>query len=214
MRVSAVIPAYNEEKTIGTVLSVVVKCPEIDEVIVVSDGSEDGTADVARRYPVRLVELTENRGKGGAMKVGVDQASGDVLLFLDADLIGLTPAHLQKMLVPVMAGEAEMVIGVFANGRFFTDLAQVISPYLSGQRVIKRSLLNRLDNMEMTRFGIEVALTRYARANQIPCAEVVLEQMSHVMKEEKLGLVRGFAYRLRMYWEILKVIPRRYRTLK
>jgi glycosyltransferase involved in cell wall biosynthesis len=214
MRVSAVIPAYNEEKTIGSVLAVLIKCPEIDEVIVVSDGSEDGTADVARRFPVQLVELTENRGKGGAMKEGVNRATGDVLLFLDADLIGLTVEHLQKMLIPVTVGEAEMVIGIFANGRFFTDLAQVISPYLSGQRVIKRSLLDSVDNMEMTRFGIEVALTRYARANQIPCAEVVLEQMSHVMKEEKLGLVRGFAYRLKMYWEILKVIPRRYRTLK
>lgn len=214
MRISAVIPAYNEEKTIGTVLSVVVQCPEIDEVIVVSDGSEDGTADVARQYPVQLLELRENRGKGGAMKEGVNLATGDILLFLDADLIGLTVGHLQKMLLPVTTGHAEMAIGVFANGRVFTDLAQVIAPYLSGQRVIKRSLLHRLDNMEMTRFGIEVALTRYARANQVPCTEVVLEQMSHVMKEEKLGLVRGFAYRLRMYWEILRVIPHRYRTLK
>lgn len=214
MRISAVIPAYNEEKTIGTVLSVVVQCPEIDEVIVVSDGSEDGTADVARQYPVQLLELRENRGKGGAMKEGVNLATGDILLFLDADLIGLTVGHLQKMLLPVTTGHAEMAIGVFANGRVFTDLAQVIAPYLSGQRVIKRSLIHRLDNMEMTRFGIEVALTRYARANQVPCAEVVLEQMSHVMKEEKLGLVRGFAYRLRMYWEILRVIPHRYRTLK
>lgn len=214
MRVSAVIPAYNEEKTIGAVLSVVIKCPEIDEVIVVNDGSEDGTSEVVRQYPVQLIELKENRGKGGAMKEGVNRATGEVLLFLDADLIGLTVEHLRDLLEPVAAGDVEMAIGIFANGRIFTDLAQVIAPYLSGQRVITRSLLECLDNMELTRFGIEVALTRYARANQIPCAEVVLEEMSHVMKEEKLGVVRGFAYRLKMYWEILKVIPHRYRALK
>lgn len=214
MKVSAVIPAYNEEATIEKILKVVTACPEVDEVVVVSDGSTDRTAEIARRYPVQVIDLEVNRGKGGAMKEGVRRASGEIIMFLDADLIGLTVGHLQKMLVPVVAGEAEMSIGVFSKGRFFTDLAQVVSPFLSGQRVVKRTLLEGLDNMEMSRFGIEVALTRYARANKIPCKEVELENMSHVMKEEKLGFFRGFTYRLQMYWEILKVIPRRYRTLK
>ncbi|AZR72384.1 glycosyl transferase family 2 [Anoxybacter fermentans] len=214
MKVSAVIPAYNEEKTIGNVLSVVIDCPEIEEVIVVNDGSTDKTSDVVRQFPVQLIELEENRGKGAAMKVGVDRATGDVIIFLDADLIGLTVKHLQKMLAPVLNGETDMVIGIFEHGRFATDLAQKVSPFLSGQRVVKRSVIDGLGNMEMTRFGVEIALTRYALAHNIPCKEVYLENMSHLMKEEKLGLVRGFLHRLKMYWEIIKMLPRRKSSIR
>lgn len=214
MIISTVIPAYNEEKTIGNVLDVVTKCSEIDEVIVVSDGSTDGTVDVVRKYSVTLVELVENRGKGGAMKAGVEKAAGEIIVFLDADLMGLTVEHLRKLILPVVTDEAEMSIGIFSQGRLATDMAQFVAPYLSGQRVLKRSLMDGLNDMELTRFGIEVALTRYAKANHLPCKEVEMENMSHVMKEEKLGFLRGFSYRLRMYWEILKVLPRKYSSLK
>ena len=209
MRVSAVIPAYNEEKTIGDVISVVTDCSQINEVVVVSDGSTDNTADIVKEYPVNLIELAENRGKGAAMQEGVDASSGDVFIFLDADLIGLTQDHLTKLLAPVLNKEVEMSIGIFEHGRFATDLAQKVSPFLSGQRVVKRSLLDGMNNMEVTRFGVEVALTRYAQAHNIQCREVHLENMSHLMKEEKLGLLRGFYSRLKMYWEILKMFPRR-----
>ncbi|MCK4258691.1 MAG: glycosyltransferase family 2 protein [Halanaerobiales bacterium] len=214
MKISTVIPAYNEEKTIGDVLSVVTSYSEIDEVIVVNDGSTDNTSEAVSKYPIKLINLAENLGKGGAMKIGVDNAKGDIIVFLDADLIGFTVNHLEKMLLPVISGEAQMSIGIFSNGRLATDLAQLFSPYLSGQRVVRRQLIDGINNMELTRFGIEVALTRYARINKIPYQNVELENMSHVMKEEKLGFIKGFRYRLQMYWEILKVLPKRNSLLK
>ncbi len=214
MKVSVVIPAFNEEKTIGKVLDVLVTCEQIDEIIVVSDGSTDKTAEIAHQYSISVIDLDENCGKGGALKVGVDNAQGEVIVFLDADLIGLTVSHLNDLLKPVLNDEADMSIGIFGNGRLTTDLAQVLAPYLSGQRVLKRSLLDGLDNMEMTRFGIEIALTQYARANNFRCKEVKLVNMSHIMKEEKLGLVRGFLYRLKMYWEILQILGQRHSSLK
>ena len=89
MGVSVIIPAYNEEKYIGEVLEVVTDIPGLTEVIVVSDGSVDKTVEVAERYPVKVIDLVTNVGKGGAMMAGVKEAKGNYVFFLDADLIML-----------------------------------------------------------------------------------------------------------------------------
>jgi glycosyltransferase involved in cell wall biosynthesis len=174
----------------------------IDEVIVVSDGSDDKTAYLANISGAKVIELPENIGKGGAMMVGVNNTEAEVILFLDADLIGLTINHVNDLLLPVLNGEVEMTVGVFEHGRLATDLAQVIAPYLSGQRALKKTLLMQMSNLDVTRFGVEAALTRFAKDQGMNLKKVLLPNMSHVMKEEKLGLVKGFAARMKMYWEI------------
>ncbi|MBW6464634.1 MAG: glycosyltransferase family 2 protein, partial [Firmicutes bacterium] len=141
MKVAAIIPAYNEEKTIGDVLSKLVKNELVNEIIVVSDGSEDKTVEKAALFPqVRVIDLLENRGKGGAVKAGLDRCDGEVILVLDADLIGLTQAHVNSLLEPVLNGEALMSVGIFEKGRVATDFAQKMAPFLSGQRALKRDL--------------------------------------------------------------------------
>lgn len=67
MEVAAIIPAYNEEKNIGLVLSVVTQIPEIGEIVVVNDGSTDRTSQIALSFGVKLIELKENQGKSLAM---------------------------------------------------------------------------------------------------------------------------------------------------
>lgn len=206
MYVSAVIPAYNEEGTIGDIVAVLSQVKEISEIIVVSDGSTDATAEVARRSGANVIELAQNMGKGGAMMIGAKASMSDYVLFLDADLIGLTHQHVQELIRPVISGDAEMTIGIFERGRLATDLAQVVAPYLSGQRGVKKDLLEHLDGLEDSRFGVEVVLTKFAEENQVRIKEVELSGMSHLMKEEKLGLARGLASRMKMYWEIAKVV--------
>ncbi len=204
MLVSAIIPAYNEAQTIGKVLEVLKDTSEVNEIIVVSDGSEDETAQIAREYNVKVVELKDNIGKGGAMKVGVEKAIGDVILFLDADLMGLMQQHIKYLLYPVLQGSAKMTIGVFEGGRLSTDLAQKISPFLSGQRALRKEILLNLNNMEITKFGIEVALTNYVKNHEISYKKVVLSEITHRMKEEKLGFKKGVQARMKMYWEIVR----------
>lgn len=210
MRASVVIPAYNEAKTIASVLAAVKNSEPsiIGEVIVVSDGSTDETAEIARAAGVRVVELKENIGKGGAMMVGVEAANYEVILFLDADLIGLTPAHVSALLQPVISGEADMSVGIFEHGRIVTDLAQLVAPFLSGQRAIRSEVMYQIGNLSGLRFGVEVALNRYVDEHQLRVKEVVLEDLSHVMKEEKFGVVKGLAARMKMYWEIAKCVTR------
>ena len=93
MTISAIIPAYNEENTIAAVINTLKKVSDIQEIIVVSDGSEDKTAQIARERQVTVIELPKNMGKGAAIKTGLDASKGEVLLFLDADLIGLKEMH-------------------------------------------------------------------------------------------------------------------------
>lgn len=208
MKVAAVIPAYNEETTIGAVVSTLRRCDLIEEIVVVSDGSHDRTAAVAREAGARVLEHSENMGKAGAMKTGFAATEADLILFLDADLIGLSPNHVSSLLKPVFTNEADMVVGIFDDGRVATDLAQMVAPYLSGQRAVRRRIVEEMFQSEpdtdVCRFGIEVALTRHVKEHGYKVAEVMLEEMSHRMKEEKLGLVKGVAARLKMYYEILK----------
>lgn len=208
MKVAVIIPALNEETTIGEIVSTLGKVQEIGQVIVVSDGSEDRTAENARLAGATVIEHPENLGKAAAMKTGFDASDSANLLFLDADLTGLQPSHVRALISPVLEEQADMTIGIFGDGRVATDLAQIVAPYLSGQRAVRREVLEEMFREEpdalRSRFGIEVALTRHVNHRGYRVVEVPLEEMSHRMKEEKLGLVKGAAARLKMYYEILK----------
>lgn len=206
MAVSVVVPAYNEEKYISGVLEPLQEVEQIKEIIVVSDGSTDNTAAEAKKWQATVIELEKNSGKGAAMHAGFLHAREDNILFLDADLLGLTREHILNLIIPVESDEADMTLGIFEHGRFSTDLAQIFAPYLTGQRCIKKRLLNQFDEWENAGFGVETALNNYAQQKQLRIKHINLPAMSHVMKEEKLGLVRGFAYRMKMYYEIAKKV--------
>jgi polyisoprenyl-phosphate glycosyltransferase len=204
MLVSAIIPAYNEEKTVSGVVRLLKDIPEIHEIIVVNDGSGDHTIKAASEAGATVVSLPENRGKGAAVREGAAASRGDILLMLDADLVGLKKEHVLRMLSPVIEGLADMAVGVFKKGRWSTDLAQKIAPGLSGQRALKKDILEQLPYLEFAGYGIEMALTVYAQRTGLRVTEVELDDVTHIMKEEKLGLIHGFAARMRMYWQIFR----------
>ncbi len=206
MKTAAIVPAYNEEQTISGVVRTLLRSPKIDEVVVVSDGSEDRTALRARRCGAKVVELHENVGKGGALKTGVDAVTADILLFIDADLLGLTQNHICQLLGPILDGTADMTVGVFEEGRLATDLAQKIAPFLSGQRAVKRELFSSIPEVEHSRYGVEMALSRYADKQDLPVTVVNLKDLSQIMKEEKQGFARGLWSRVKMYWDILRTV--------
>jgi glycosyltransferase involved in cell wall biosynthesis len=206
MSIAAIVPAYNEEKTIGKVLDVLKNTELLDEIIVVSDGSTDSTASIAKNYGVRLIELSRNLGKGDAVLAGVKNTDSDVILMIDADLIGLEKEHIHQLLEPVINGEEDMTIGIFKKGRGSTDLAQKVAPFLSGQRAIKKSLFDKLEKYNVKNYGIETALTIITNRENIKVREVFLMDLTHVMKEEKLGLAHGLFSRLKMYLEIVQCL--------
>jgi len=205
MRVAAIIPAYNEEARITAVLNALTCVAAVDEVIVVNDGSTDGTAHAASAVAgVRVVTLPHNKGKGGAMREGATRTEADVLLFFDADLVGLTPRHVQDLLAPVCSGEATMAMGIFKGGRLWTDMAQFFAPAITGQRAIRREVFLHIPDLESVGYGIELAINDYVHSQGMIRKDVTLRGVTHPMKEEKLGWTRGVASRARMYWQMLQ----------
>lgn len=208
MSVAVVIPAYNEAERLPAVLEALAGATGLwEELIVVDDGSTDATSRVARSVPgVRVISLARNRGKGGAMWAGAEAASADVLCFLDADLVGLRSEHVEALLAPVLSGEADMALGLFRGGRGSTDLSHRLAPWVTGQRCLPRRRLLELPEIAGSRLGVEALLTRAARERGWRVAGVPWTGVTHRMKEEKLGAVRGFFARLRMYGEIAAVL--------
>lgn len=204
MKVVAIIPAYNEESTVGRVVRAIKEAHIASEVVVVDDGSEDRTAYAAERVGARVISLPANVGKGGAMKAGIDNTSDEVILFLDADLTGLTHEHLVALVSPVLEGHCEMTVGIFEEGRFATDMAQKIAPSLSGQRAVLRSVIEKVPNLRETGYAVERAISKYAERENLRIQWVELKNVAQITKEEKIGFSRGFKARLKMYWEIIR----------
>ena len=206
MKVSVVIPAYNEEKQIESMLRSVVKARKngiVNQVIVVDDGSEDDTLRKAKEHnSIEAIGLDQNLGKAQAMQRGVKESKHSDILFLDADLIGLKAKHIKKIVGEYEKEDCDMVVGIFHKGKWYTDISQnIFSSHLSGQRILSKRVWNKLDLNKVGEFGVEMALFKMGLSTR----EVRLEGLSHVLKEEKRGFLNGLQARLRMYFHVVKV---------
>ena len=156
--ISVVIPAYNEEAFIGTTVASILDSGFPCEVIVVDDGSTDRTPQILEGFGdrIRVVRHSVNRGKGAAMASGVRAATGEIIVFCDAHLLGLKQYHLLFLVLPLIQGSAKVVLGVNLSG---VGLSPVLMPILTGQRAyFRRDLEPLLDEMEGLGYGVETFL--------------------------------------------------------
>jgi glycosyltransferase involved in cell wall biosynthesis len=206
-KVAIIIPAYNEEGRIAKVIRAALASSLASEVIVVSDGSLDGTARVARMVQgVRVIDLPYNHGKGGAMAEGVRGTRAPYVAFVDADLDGLEGRHIDDIIRPLLQHQCDMCVGIFRGGKVWSDTAQRVSPYLSGQRAMRRELFESIPYIDELRMGVEVALNQAAKRRKARVLRVVLQGVSNCHKEQKLGLVKGLQARGKMYTEIAEAM--------
>lgn len=208
MGITAIVAAYNEEKTIGDVLRALTNNPLINEVIVVSDGSTDDTVQISRGFDVRTIALRENRGKGFAMRVGVDYASNDILFFVDGDMCNVTERTIESLILPVLRDECEMNIGVRHRGPVldFLHLKMQCGPVLSGIRVMKRGVFERVPPQYQERFKIEAALNCFCSRAGFRQQHTIIYDLRHVTKESKRGLADGLVARWDMSSEVFLLL--------
>jgi glycosyltransferase involved in cell wall biosynthesis len=205
---TAIIAAYNEEKTLADVIRALSGSELIDEIIVVSDGSTDRTVEISRSFDVKTIALRENRGKGHAMRIGVDNAANDVLFFVDGDMYNVTNDHIEALVVPVMKGECDMNIGIRHRGAIldFFHLKLQCGPVLSGIRVMRRAVFETVPAQYQERFKIEAALNCFCSRNGFVQRHTVIRNLSHVIKESKRGLADGLRSRWEMSREVVAVL--------
>ncbi len=180
MKLTVIIPAYNEIQTIEQIVDRVHATGLVHEILVVDDGSVDGTRDVLRRLDgqksVRVILHEHNMGKGAAVRTGIQNATGEVLLIQDADL-EYDPAEYPNLLKPIEEDRADVVYGSrFLGGArrpilfwnmvankiltFFTNLLynNILSDMETGYKVFKRELVVDMP-LHARRFDFEPEFT-------------------------------------------------------
>jgi hypothetical protein len=204
VRVAAVVPAFNNERTIGETVGALLRDPRIEKVVVVDDGSQDATADIAAASGAHVVRMTTNRGKGGALTRGLIDLSADVVLMVDGDT-GESAIGAMSLVDPVIRGEADMVVGVLPSagraGGFglvrkvaaglirFTSGFSSLAP-LSGQRAVLMKVLH--DCAPLARgFGVDAALT----SDAVRAGYRVVEVPVGISHDHRGRSASGFAHR-------------------
>lgn len=204
-QVSVIIPAFNEENTIADVIRVAKLSPLVSDVLVVSDGSTDSTVSISKDLGVRVLELPENIGKGLAMNEGVKQTTSNILVFIDADLIGFTQQHLEKLILPVLHNECMMNVGIRDRGNVFTLFTHLF-PLIGGERALRRNVFERINICFMSGFAIEPAMNYSCRLQKGVCKTVDLLGLHIRHKYQKVGFFIAVVQYIQMFYQISKSI--------
>ncbi|REJ77724.1 MAG: glycosyltransferase family 2 protein [Acidobacteria bacterium] len=207
-----VIPVYNEHSTVIEVINTVsaLKLPLEKEIVVVDDGSDDGTAERLRDHegPVRIFTNPINEGKGSAVRVGLRNATGDIILLQDADL-ETDPNEYERLLAPILSGDSQAVYGSrfllkenrvpftrrLAN-RFLTGVANLLlgtslTDMETAYKVFTKEVADGLE-LESNRFEVEPEITAKIIASGYKINEVPISYSPRTRFEgKKIRFVDG-----------------------
>jgi len=193
-KATAIISAFNEEDTLMDVILYASISPIIDEIIVINDGSTDETKgiidELIKEIDLKPIHLEKNKGKGNAMAIGVENASNEVIVFVDADLSNIQEKHFKQLIDPVIKGEADMVLGQPSE----TMIDYGINPFKSftGQRaVLKTDLVPLIDKMKTSRFGVETLINLFYQSKGKVVKYVMLKDLIHPTKFGKTSPIKA-----------------------
>jgi glycosyltransferase involved in cell wall biosynthesis len=216
--VAVVVPVYNEAATIGAVIRTVLAQPLVQEVVIVEDGSKDGTWEALQALPqedarVKLFRHEKNQGKGAALRTGFAQATAPVVLVQDADM-EYDPTEYPILVGPILAGKADAVFGSRFQGAgahrvlyfwhsvgntFLTLLSNMctnlnLTDMETGYKAFRREVIRQV-KIEENRFGFEPEITaKISKVKGIRIYEVPISYYGRTYAEgKKIGWRDGFS---------------------
>ena len=223
MRLSVVIPVYNEEVTIKEIVSRVQALEREKEIVIVDDGSTDGTAEILKEIDNQNEDITvlfheKNRGKGAVLQTGFATVSGDIIIIQDADL-EYDPRDYEVLLVPILDGRADVVYGSrflggphrvlyfwhYVGNRFLTLLSDAFSnlnltDMETCYKVFKKEVINEI-TLRSNRFGFEPEFTMKIAKKGFRVYEVPISYSGRTYKEgKKIGWKDGFKAIITIIW--------------
>lgn len=204
-KISCIIPTYNEAPRIASVLEAITTTAHIHEIIVVDDGSTDDTREIVTAFPsVRYIQHSINQGKSIAVLTGLKEATGELVLFLDADLMGLTAQAITSLISPVLANTADVSISLRKNAPYLWHMIGI--DYISGERVLPRNLFQTQfeEITQLPHYGLEIFINQQLIKNKYRIAVVSLPHVKSPYKIEKFGLLNGALSETKMMLDIFR----------
>ncbi|RLD62671.1 MAG: glycosyltransferase family 2 protein [Bacteroidetes bacterium] len=194
-KISVILCAYNEEKSIENVIFSLANSNVFDEIIVVNDGSTDNTRKIIEslkeKFDIIDIHFPKNKGKGYAMATGIEKANAEIIVFCDADLSGLKKEHFLQLVEPLLDNRADMVLGQpIVN--FSIDYTYNPLKLLTGERALyKKDILPILEKIKTSRFGVETIINLYYKAHKKRVEMVLLSGLKHFIKFEKANRLQA-----------------------
>ncbi len=179
-KISVIVPVYNEEKTVYSVLNALKNCSYIDEIICVNDGSSDNTTVMVKKTPgVKLVSFKRNHGKAYAIAHGIRRTIGDIIVFMDGDILGINDNTVQKLIEPLIKNKYDGTVGY----PYCNHLDKLFYS-ISGERAyFRKHLIPHLKTIEKKGYGLELYLNYLFKDKKIKL--IPLRGLKNCLKHEK-----------------------------